>query len=314
MRHFGFLWLLVMIPSASLADVETDRPAPRIGVSSTRIDLGQVLVGESRTVDLRLATLIPQSVLNIAAITLVGSADVRIDPSSGPVPCGSLAPSIDYGNACTVRVTFAPSAAGRASVEILIDSDDPEQPQLRVVVSGHGVESAVGSVLSSIDISVKSLGYPVISVGETLAQTVTLTNYGARSQVVSAALVGSTQFELERFSGENACGGTPDFVLEVGASCNLVVWFSPNLAGDHLGRLRLSVAGTSQVAGITLSGVALEADRNQLEGPQPLPDPVASGACQAQSISGNEWLAWFGLLVLVVWCFRLRWFVKRGSA
>ncbi len=114
----------------------TEAPLPVIEVTPSPLAFGQIEVGANRTLGVR--------------ITNVGNAELRIDDvalTGGPY---TLASMITAGQAFAprdsqeVQVTFEPTAAGPAPAsELVIRSTDPTRPEVRVPISGEGINRAV---------------------------------------------------------------------------------------------------------------------------------------------------------------------------
>ena len=125
-------------------------------------------------------------------------------------------------------------------------------------VSSGGGGSASGTPAATF--SVSSLAFGTVGLGvTTLPQTVTVTNSGTASLAISSATV-SGDFAL----ASNACGAS----LSSGASCAMMVTFTPTVVGARTGTLSLAtnasgspqslaLTGAGGVSGSTLSSGAL---------------------------------------------------------
>jgi hypothetical protein len=113
----------------------SSEPAPNIAVTPTSHDYGAVLIGASstRTFDVTNQGSLDLSV-DSARLEGDDAIEFEIEEGSGPF---ALAP----GESQAVTVSFAPLALGAKSATLRIVSDDPDQPQLYVALSGAGIES-----------------------------------------------------------------------------------------------------------------------------------------------------------------------------
>jgi len=136
-------------PSAtvSLSGNGTPAPAPNISVPAS-VDLGEVVENDTSA---------PQEVaisntgnldLNVSSIALDAGTDVTLNLSGGSNPCGGATPTIAAGDNCTVAVSFAPMSVGALSDNLAIASDDPDQPSVKVALSGTGLDNVTPVVTS----------------------------------------------------------------------------------------------------------------------------------------------------------------------
>jgi len=133
-------------------------PAPDVVVSRRSIDLGSVFVGAS-TVD-------SLAVRNEGLLPLAVSS-VSLAPSdfTAPFDAVSLAP----GASTTIRVRYTPTAVGPASAILLVHTDDPDEPEISVVLAASGapapdVDIVAGPVTAAL------------ATGGTASRTITVAN------------------------------------------------------------------------------------------------------------------------------------------
>jgi hypothetical protein len=81
--------------------------------------------------------------LDLTAIELSGrnTNGFFLDFNMGERPCGNAISSINPGGSCTFQVTFGPTENGRQLANIAISSNDPDDPQINVALSGSGASS-----------------------------------------------------------------------------------------------------------------------------------------------------------------------------
>ncbi len=144
-----------------------------------------------------------------------------------------------YGS-CNVEVAFKPTASGTRTGTLTITDTASNSPQT-AALTGTGV--------GPVTLSATALSFADQAVGSTsAAQTVTLTNSG------QAALTIATIAASGDFAETNTCGGS----LAVGATCNLVVTFTPTASGTRTGTLKITdnAAGSPQTVALSGTGIA----------------------------------------------------------
>jgi len=84
------------------------------------------------------------SALQVAGMTLSDTSNFVLDVNAGANPCGSSPVTIPLGCACTVSVTFKPSADDTYNASLSIDFADPGIPDGSVSLTGKGLETGGG--------------------------------------------------------------------------------------------------------------------------------------------------------------------------
>ena len=172
----------------------------------------------------------PQSV----TVTNSGTASLTFSGfavSSGFTQTNTCGTGIGEDGACTVSVTFTPTATGTVSGTLTIADNASNSPQT-VTLSGTG---------NSVSVSTNSLTFSGVAVGTTSApQSVTLTNAGTAALAISSATI-SGDFSISN----NTCGSS----VAAGGSCTISVTFTPQGSGPWTGTLTIvDAAGTQTVA------------------------------------------------------------------
>ena len=133
--------------------------AADIGLSATSLDFGSLFVGASRS----LTFTVTNSGTDLLTATLdIDLPDFSASPSSLSVPIGEHR---------DVTVTFQPTLAAPLHGTLRLHSNDPDEPELNVALSGTGLFAPV------ISIDPHALNVDLFS-GETAARTLTLFNTG----------------------------------------------------------------------------------------------------------------------------------------
>jgi hypothetical protein len=142
--------------------------------------------------------------------------------------------SVAASASCTIDVGFKPTAAGQRSATLVLMTDAGNQ--FTVALAGTGVAVPV----PMLTVNPQSFDFGAADVnGTSPTHHITLTNTGANAATVTAATF-TGPYALQADAG--ACAAVP-FTLQPGASCDLVVRFTPVGAGDAAGSLALTADG-----------------------------------------------------------------------
>ena len=166
----------------------------------------------------------------------------------------SLAP----GGSCVLTTTFSPNAAGAQNGTLSIAHNAVGSPAT-VTLNGTGTQALVNPTASTLAFGSVQLGVP-----KPLGQAVT--NAGDATLVFSvdpsaaAALTGTARTDY--VVGGNCQLATP---VGVGATCNLVVTFTPSALGSRPATLTISSDATNGPLVVTLTGTGVA-----------LPEPVVT--------------------------------------
>ncbi len=149
--------------------------------------------------------------------------------------CGS---SVAAGAACTINVTFTPTATGTVTGTLSISDNVAGSPQT-VSLTGTGA-SAPGLSLSPTSLTFASQGLDTTSA----AKTVTLTNTGSGPlTITSIATTGS-------YAQTNTCGSS----VAAGANCTISVTFTPTATGTNSGTVVVTDNASNSPQSVTLTG------------------------------------------------------------
>lgn len=167
-----------------------------------------------------------------ASLSISYTGDYRSD--SRYTNCGA---SLAAGSACTVAVTFAPSAIGTRSGTVTLTSNAPSSP-IVLNMTGNGI------AVPRLRISPARIDFGAVGVGGTSpAQSVSISNPGTGPLNISAFNIASP-FAL----ASNGCTA----VLAPGASCTLSVRASPVAPGITTGTLQLGSDAPGQLHTVPL--------------------------------------------------------------
>lgn len=119
-------------------------PTPRIQVMPASLAFGQVEVSQPRPLDV--------TVTNAGTADLHLTQDISIDPPTAPFALQNQ-PANGHTYApmdnTTFQVIFTPSQVGTTSAELVIASDDPATPEVRVPIGGEGINTQVAALFVS---------------------------------------------------------------------------------------------------------------------------------------------------------------------
>jgi Astacin (Peptidase family M12A)/Abnormal spindle-like microcephaly-assoc'd, ASPM-SPD-2-Hydin len=186
----------------------------------------------------------------LAAGTTSASKAVKLTNSgSGPLSIGSIAASGDFGqtnncgsslaasSSCTINVTFNPSALGAVTGALTVTDSAATSPQL-VKLTGTGE--------APLTLSPTSLTLPAAAVGSSSSATITLTN--GQTTAMTLSPTASADYSVT--------GGTCTSSLPGGASCTIIVTFTPQYKGTIKGALDIATNSVFSTLTVGLSGAA----------------------------------------------------------
>lgn len=159
------------------------------------------------------------------------------------------------GQSSSFTAKYAPAATGASSGSISVTSNAPGSPTA-IALSGAGVQG-------QLTVSPGTVAFGSVPVGTTSNQTVTLTNGGSASVVVSAATATGTGFSIT--------GLTLPLTLPAGQSSTFSARFAPTTGGAASGSISVVSNAPNSPATVTLSGTGVQ---GQLTAS---PSPVAFG-------------------------------------
>jgi len=147
---------------------------------------------------------------------------------------------IDPGIACTIGVTFTPTAAGTRTGTLTLTDNASNSPQT-VTLTGTGQ----GAMASLSTTSLTFAGQAIST--QSVPQTITLTNPGG------LALTPLTISTSGDFAQTNTCAGS----VAAGANCTISVTFTPTASGAQTGTLTITDNASNSPQTVTLSGTGL---------------------------------------------------------
>ena len=195
------------------------------------------------------------------AVTNTGTTAVAVASvtSSNPAefPVTTTCASVAAGATCAIGISFAPSGAGARSGTITVTSNGAGSPQT-ISVTGTGTSGAL-AVPATVNFGTQAVGTP------SAGNQVTLTNIGGTAVTVSS-IVSSAPSEFAMTSP--SCQ-----TINAGASCVIVVVFTPAAAGARTATITVTSSGVGSPQSFNLNGTGTASVPGQLA----LPATIAFG-------------------------------------
>jgi hypothetical protein len=296
------------------ADSDCQAAAPQIAVSPASIDFGEVVVNDSAS---RVVTIsnTGDAPLNVSSIALDAGTDFTLDLNGGSNPCVVDNLAIAALDNCTVAVVFAPMSVGAFGDNLAIASDDPDQPDVSVVLSGTGLDNVTPAVTSATDngtITLDTSG----NAGTSFSGVMALLDTDPSLDQTGKPAGVTFPYGLVSFTVDNvAVGGTitvditfPDAIpagsayYKVGATG--FVEFTDVAFNGSTATLTLTDGGSGDLDGVADGSIT---DPGGLAVPVAVPPPPSSGGGGGCSVTGagSRWdngaaIALLGLLAMFI--------------
>ncbi|MCF7810989.1 choice-of-anchor D domain-containing protein, partial [bacterium] len=201
-----------------ILDVSDFVQYPEIAVGAEELDFGNVLVGTEEDLILNISnegnwdlTITDVEVRGAPTFLSAFDGEVVIEPLS---------------DAYQLTVTFAPDEIGAFEGALTIHSDDPDQPEIEITLSGTGVAPDIQLDAYELDFGEVNI------IGDGADLAVTITNAGSYPLTVSAVEIRGAQTFLSVFEDE--------VVLDPEDTYELTVTFAPDDVGRHDATLIIS--------------------------------------------------------------------------
>lgn len=123
-------------PIGSSADLGALEALPLFQLSPNPVNFGTGSVGIPLSQEVLLSNQGTGSVM-ISGYNLSANGDFNLNELGGSNPCGPLPFILDGGDTCTVEVTWNPTGSGNFQATIEWFSDDPNNPNLVLTVTGN---------------------------------------------------------------------------------------------------------------------------------------------------------------------------------
>ncbi len=141
------------------------------------------------------------------------------------------------GKSCVIAVNFTPSQLGAQTAQLTVNGNEKDAP-LSVTLNGIGT-------VDPTEVFPTQINFGVHAVGTGTTQSVTLANGTNQKLTVQNISTSSSSF-----TQTNNCGSS----LTPGASCTIMVTFTPTKKGAVAGNVLMGLGGKPPVAEVHLSG------------------------------------------------------------
>lgn len=208
-------------------------------------------VGSSETMTVQLAKLTSGSPAATLAVSGANAGDFTVSAVEPSVSAtaGSSCPGMGTA-ACTITITFKPTAIGTRTAKISLDSASTTTGQY-IFVTGTALPAAAGAFFTTSSASGVVLAASVPPGSSTTAtgtQTVTVTNLGSTTLNLAAAITGANATAFTADTSQ--CGA-----VAPQGTCGVGVTFAGGIAGSSsTASLLLYDQGTSASATVALTG------------------------------------------------------------
>ncbi len=214
-------------------------PTPDIEASKSELDFGDVTVETEETLTVIVSNT-TEATLNVSAIYISGSQNFS--------QANDCTGSLTGGNTCTISVNFKPAAQGSHTAYLIIESDDPDEGEVYIVLSGIGVDVTGQPGPPDIDVSPVTVDFGNVPIGSSASSELIVSNRGMEALSITEISITGPAFT---FSQTNNCSGS----IPPGTGCTITVSFSPLRSGSLSGTLIINSNDTDEpVLNITLSG------------------------------------------------------------
>ncbi|HEX8615807.1 MAG TPA: choice-of-anchor D domain-containing protein [Telluria sp.] len=194
---------------------------------------------------------------------------------------------VSPAGSCTIETTFKPGAPGARSANLLLATDGGTQFSLPL--AGTGTAIAAGPTLT---LTPQSFDFGTSAASKRF----TLTNAGTAAINLSAATFSGP---FARVNDATGCAALP-FALQPGASCDLVIGYTPAAAGASNGSVVLAADGGGSWT-IALAGQAAAIPANA-----PQAQNQGGGGCSSVRSGSDPMLALLALMAAGVLLWRRR--------
>lgn len=194
-------------PAYSVYLSGTGAVEPNIYLIPTALNFGNVIVGNSSTLNLTVKNIGPANLLIISVS--IPSAPYSIVSNT------CLGMSLAQNETCQIQVMFSPTSQGNFPSSITINTNDPDTPNAVVNLNGSGIVPANVSVNPLII----DFGSVVVGTSST-PRTVTVTNNGGTNLEILSVKYPGSPFRIV----SDTC---KDETLLPGGSCSITIVFNP---------------------------------------------------------------------------------------
>jgi len=203
---------------------------PHISIQETQLNFGNVLVGEIQS--------------KFLVIENTGTANLsisQIQTENNQFRTTYDSYLIPAGNKDSIKVTFNPTSPVFVQSQLIIHSDDPESPVVKIALYGQGLPHKEPTIVTSTN----TLDFGSVRIGDTNRKTFQIFNYGQDTLLITDMTVSQNAFKINMTQS----------TIVSGASISLEVSFSPQYDGNINAVLAIySNAQNANTYNISLTG------------------------------------------------------------
>jgi len=243
--------------------------APSVSLSTTSVSFGNQPVGTTSAASAATVTNNGTANLAISTVTMGGTNVSDFATSADNCTGATVIPN----GACTVSVTFTPSAPGSRSASLNFTDNASNSPQT-VSLSGTGTAPLV------------SLSAPSLSFGNqplsttSAAQPETVTNTGTVNLTISTVTMGGTNASDFAKSADTCTGAT----VTPNGTCAVSVTFAPSATGTRSASLNFNDNASGSPQTVSLSGTGT-APTVSLSAPPTFPSEPVGTTSPSQTVT-----------------------------
>ena len=223
MQHRLLLALALTLTSCAPPETKITALRPAVSVAPESVSFGDVVPGNTIARDLAL--------LSSGRATLE-ITDIRLEPADGAITLDWSMPDeglleVPASDTLTLPMQFAPTDFAAYSASLVIESNDEDNPELVVEVTGAGVVGPQPDIAATPE----AIDFGTVTAGDTATEYLLLSNEGDGNLAIS----GTVQTGSGAFRVVGTLGGQ---TLAPGGSLPVAIEYSPDggLAG-HAGTL-----------------------------------------------------------------------------
>ncbi|MDP2998682.1 MAG: choice-of-anchor D domain-containing protein [Bryobacterales bacterium] len=201
-------------------------PAPEISASATRLDFGNVTIGQTRDLSFTVSNR-GRAELRVTALTFDNARFAIVTPA-GVTAANPLV--IAPAGQQNIAVRFAPQAVGAQTGALAIATNDPARPTVSVPATGAGMP--VSQAAPQIAVSPQALDFGSVGVAQSAERTLQVRNTGGATLTLSGIASSNGRFTL--------VSPAPPLTIPTGTQQNVTIRFAPTSAGGQNGTLTVS--------------------------------------------------------------------------
>lgn len=231
--------LLVATSQGAAFIANTQTGAPIVVLAPTSLTFASQTLGTTSASQPIMLSNTGNATLSLDSITITGPNASEFNLTDG---CSASVPA---NSACTINVTFTPTAAGNATASVNFADNAAGSPQT-VPLTGVGAQSGAPVV----SLSPPTLTFNGQAIGSPASQPTTLSNTGTAVLVINSIAI--TGADAEEFTQTNTCGEA----LAANASCTITVTFTPTTIGSATASVSINdnAAGSPQTVPLPAAG------------------------------------------------------------